>query len=643
MTPKTSHNGRGGGSSTSTAIWVGASLILVVLGTLAMAAAAPVASPPSSAFSSVPSPSAVAATPQEVLALSSSDCSEVYNVTQGGSAPSFTTLPTSANKCPEGAIAIAPGLGNYPAGQVYVLQNGVLFVIPANGSASGIAAVPLPSLAGEYPGLTFDYSGSFGYALLATGGKYGNVVEISPSNVPRNIGAFGATVEGPSVAPSSFQGFAGDLMVASEGHSQVYAMTPPNATGAVAVSTFAEWQDSEAVSFVPSHGCTLGSTGDSYFVADTSANAILAYPSSTFASLAGGASALILGEYKGAGVGVVGSAGGSATSFLPISGTLEGAAYVTCPVGVVQAIDLTSHGFDTQDGSGLNLIGFNPATGQLIGVDPTNAPSEIFVLNGATGAFEGNYSVGLNPSAVTYNPQTNVLFVANEGSSNVSLLNATNYQELGNISTGAGSAPIGLVYNGQNEKLYVASAGTNTTDVFSLVNNFFPNQNQITYLPGAPVALVVDPVDHNVYVVGNDGTTGQVWEFHAFALVDTAVLTGNASSIAVNTTSGLLYVTSPSANELVTLAAGDAFLQPSGNVTIPVPVGVAYDSQDGLVVVVSLNGNVSILAGGQIVATYVIGQDPGPLFYDPVSNLVYAAADVTVGLNDPRIILGGTA
>ena len=543
-------------------VWIGASLLSVALlaGAFGVAGAAPPGgSSAATVFAAVPSPIAVAATPHALLVLSGASCSAVYAVSAGGAVAPFATLVPSANKCTEGAIAISPGLGNFPSGEVYVLENGALYALPAGGSPVPIAASEtIANLSGTYPAQAFDYSGSFGNALLATGGKYGNAYAIGPTGDATFLGAFGTTVEGPSVAPLDFGAFGGDLMVASEGKSPVYAMAPGPSHP---IQVFSQWPDSEAVSFVPGLSCSYATTGDAYFVADYSANEILTLPSATLRAYAG--SALLLGEYKGVGVGIVGASGALAGS-LPIPGTLEGAAYVTCPVGIAQAIDLTSQGFDTINGSDLNVIGFDPASGQLVGADPTGAPSQIFLLDGATGQFDRNVSVGLAPSSVAYNPKSNVLYVANRGSDNLTLLNASSYAELGSVSTAPGAAPVGVAYNAQNTKLYVANAGDWSVEVFSLANNLFPNQNQLIALPGAPAALVADPV------------------------------------------------------------------------------GVAFDSEDGLVAVVGGDGTLSILAGTSIVAAFVLGQDPGPLVYDPVSNLVYAAADVSFSGVDPRIILGGS-
>ncbi len=605
-------------------------MVAVVFLAAPPAAARPAAggSSPASVFASISGPTAVAATPGGLFALTSS-CTSVYAISATGKVTTFATLATSLNKCAGSALAVSPGLGNFPAGEVFVLQAGSLYEIPATGSTTPIAAaLTLSNFTGGYMGLTFDYTGSFGYALIATGGKSGYVDSIDAGNQVQYLGTYGVPVEGLSVAPSSFGTAGGYLMAAQVSKSTVYSMSPGGAVG-----SFARWTNAEVVSFVPKLACSFSTTGDPYFIADTSSNSILAVPGSTFSSVTG--SGLVLGASRGVGVGTM-SSSGSTSSLFTVSGTLGGASYVTCPVGVTQKIDLSSQKLN---GTDLNLIGFDPASRELVGVDPTNAPSEVFLLNGSTGAFVQKVAVGLDPTAVAFDGKQGALIVANSGSSNLSMLNATNYQELGHLSTGTGSAPVGVAFNPQNQKLYVASDGTNSLTVFSLANNLFPNQNQVTQLGGAPVALVVDPYDTNVYVLGNVQGTGTVWEFHAFSQVASLSLASQASSISVNNGTGTLYVTVPGSNELTLVAAGDTL---ASSISISDPVGAVFDPQNGLVFVLQGNGDLSIVQGSSVIDTYLFGSNPGPIVFDPVSNLAYGAADVTVSGVDPRIIIGGS-
>ena len=600
-------------------------------------------------FASVPDPTAVAATPGHLLVLSG--CSAVYSVPAGGGTPSsIATLPHAPNKCPEGAMAISSGLGNYPADEVYVLVGSYLYMFPAGGGSVTYESVP-SNLSGAYAGLTFDYFGAFGYALLATGGHSGSVFSISPTGTPNWLGSVGTYVEGPTVTPSNFgTTVGGTLLMAAEGKSTLYSLAPNGS-----VQTFGSWKNSEAVSVVPGLACTYSTSGDAYFVADSGDNALLGFSLSTLQSLSSVplvGQGLVLSEYKGLGVGLLNPGTGVTTPLVGLSGTLEGAAYVTCPVGIAQT-------FNPSTGNSVltspDLIGFDPASGQLVGADPTGAPNQVFFVYCAVQgcSYNGTANVGNDPTAVAYDPQTDELFIANRGSNNLTILDASNptAPTLGSIPTGA--APDAVVYSPTNNKLYEANYGNENVSVYSEPSNLFSN-NIITLQPaGNPSGMVYDPLDGNTYVVGNADGIGTVWEIHAFAEVGSLSFSAgtpgvpsgsNATGIAVDSSSGQLYVTLSAANTVAIVAPGFTTGPPTLVTTVPVgadPTGIAYDAYRDLVLVTNFeDSTIGILQGHTMVAVIPLGTDADPsiLVYDPVTQLVYVAANYSVP--DPRIILG---
>lgn len=640
--------------------WVVALIACLVLGVILVGGSAPAAASHKggggpSPFAALPGANAVSATPTALLAMSESDCSTVYSISAAGQTSTFATLPGAASHCPEQAIAVSPGLGNFVAGTVYVLQGSNLYEI----SPDGRTVTLLPGLSqlngGSYAGLTFDYAGSFGYGLLAVGSSHGNVVAIDAAGNVQNVGAFGTSVDGPAVAPIGF-GTGGDLggylVAAAGGHSSsVYAMNPTTGVPQPVTS----WNYAEAVSFVPTLSCTFSTTGDAYFVADSSSNGgILAFASSSFTSVVG--DGLVVAETHNGGVGLFDGSPATATasSFLPLSGTFEGSSYVACPVGVSQSINLNTQGSIT---SHPDVLGYNPADSQLIAND-LSAPGSIVVLNGITGAFvadEPLTDASAVPTGVAYNPQANELYVIydvpGQTVGELAVLDATNYAVLDTVPTGP--APVAVAFNVQTEKLYVANSGDDTITLYSISNNNFPNQNQVQVLDGTPVALVVDPIDSNVYAVGNGtGGTGTLWMFHVFQYIGEVQFgsdAGGAGGIAVNTASGQLYVTSPSfaypsSGAVIACSLGPSNTLPACGQLVPdsnEPVGIAYNAFDGRLFVANWgDATLWIIGGGHVIATVMIGSVAGSLVYDPANHLVYVAADVSSNFVDPRIILG---
>ncbi|MCI4317357.1 MAG: LPXTG cell wall anchor domain-containing protein, partial [Thermoplasmata archaeon] len=77
----------------------------------------------------------------------------------------------------------------------------------------------------------------------------------------------------------------------------------------------------------------------------------------------------------------------------------------------------------------------------------------VTVIHGA--AINGSIQVGSEPTSFAYDPQNNTIFVANYGSGNISVINASTDQIAGSFS---GYFPEYLAYDAANNALYVASS-----------------------------------------------------------------------------------------------------------------------------------------------------------------------------------------
>ncbi len=596
--------------------------VLLVLATVALAgnvsgARSGGTAPASTLLGSLASPDAVAASPTGLYALSAKSCSTVYSISATGSVTTYATLPKLA-KCPQQSIAVSPGLGNFAPGWVYVTQGASIYAIPPDNSGAKVSTpwVSIPALSASPTGLSFDYYGDFGYGLLVTGGANGQVFAVDSAAKVFPFAAIGAAVQGPSVAPLGFRSSGGDLLVGDPTSGSVYAVGSSGQTSSVA-----SWKGAVSVAFVPQRACALAGTEFAYFVADTSSNAIRAFPSADFAAYTG--DALVVSGTKHAGIGLLPSAGGTPQTFYSTRDTLGGSAYVTCPIGVASTVPVASTVYP-------NLIGFDAAGGQLIGSDANS--TNLLVLDGTTGQIVGTQPGGRSPFALTLNPKKQVVFITNTGSNNVSLLNASTAQPEGSL-TGL-VAPTGIAYDAHNQKLYVANSGDGTVEVFSQVSNQFTSGS--ISVGGEPLSVAFDPLDLNVYVANGAGYVTVISP--TFNHTQVIPLAAGAYGIAVNTTSGIVYATEPSANDVAVIQNGTVV----ANIAVGLgPTGVAFDSLNGLVFVANGGaGSLSVIQGSTVIDTVVIGGSPGPLVFDPISGLVYVTADVTTFGLDPRIILG---
>ena len=76
----------------------------------------------------------------------------------------------------------------------------------------------------------------------------------------------------------------------------------------------------------------------------------------------------------------------------------------------------------------------------------------------------GNVAAGTTPVAVAVNPLTNKIYVANQGSANVTVIDGTNNST---TTVATGSTPIAVAVNPVTNKIYVANSGSGNVTVAS--------------------------------------------------------------------------------------------------------------------------------------------------------------------------------
>jgi hypothetical protein len=288
-------------------------------------------------FATIPSPIGVLATPSQLL-VTTPYCGsqhQVDSVDSSGNVTLFATLPPVASgNCSEDYLAVSPGLGNFPPGDIYVTQGPQIYQISPDGSQIQLFTTIPTMAANGHDGITFDSTGSFGYDMIVTS-RTGYVYKVDSAGNATEIGRLSSMIEGPAVAPESFGAYGGDVLLAGEGRSEVWAMTPQGS-----VQSVAPFHNAEHVNVVPSTLCTFGSTRAAYVVADYADNGIVLYDQSMLAGLGG--DALVTSEDRG-GIDVLSPTGSGVTQSVFEAGEYnpEGSSVVNCPEpGVRQAVSL---------------------------------------------------------------------------------------------------------------------------------------------------------------------------------------------------------------------------------------------------------------------------------------------------------------
>src|SRR5260370_3514295 len=107
-------------------------------------------------------------------------------------------------------------------------------------------------------------------------------------------------------------------------------------------------------------------------------------------------------------------------------------------------------------------------------------------------------SVGKTPDAVAINPVTNRIYIANQGSNNVTVIDGASNTA---ITVSVGSRPIAVAVNPATNKVYVANQNSNNVTVIDAANN---NATTTVNAGSSPSAVAVNPLTNKIYVADSE-------------------------------------------------------------------------------------------------------------------------------------------
>ena len=143
-------------------------------------------------------------------------------------------------------------------------------------------------------------------------------------------------------------------------------------------------------------------------------------------------------------------------------------------------------------------------------------------------------AVGTDPLAVAVNPVTNKIYVANQGSDNVTVIDGTDNST---TTVAAGAHPLAVAVNPVTNKIYIPNRATANVTVIDGMDN-----STTTVAAGAySRAVAVNPVTNKIYVA-NDGSSN-VTVIDGMDHSTTTVATGaEPRAVGVNPVANRVYV-----------------------------------------------------------------------------------------------------
>ena len=304
-----------------------------------------------------------------------------------------------------------------------------------------------------------------------------------------------------------------------------------------------------------------------------------------------------------------------------------------------------SNSFLTRQGSvsvidGAPYIGGQPDTGKVVATIP----------------------VGRNPWSIGVDPDNDRVYVSNQGSNSVSVIDGHTNKVVATI--GVGLRPIGVGVLAATGTVYVANSGTGKSPgTMSVISTLTDKVEKSVAVGYSPFDIGVNAISHTVYV-GNGGGSGPSTGYAGTVSVirgtnvdATVNVVGSPSGIGVDSLTNNVYVANSDeeeGNSDVAVINGASRLVTQIPLQAANPQGVAVDQATHAVFVANSYqsgsvGSLSVINGATDaeIASVTIGGNPWGVAVNPTTDRVYLANDTkpgTVSMVDFKgyPIVGGT-
>jgi YVTN family beta-propeller protein len=267
--------------------------------------------------------------------------------------------------------------------------------------------------------------------------------------------------------------------------------------------------------------------------------------------------------------------------------------------------------------------------------------STVSVVNLSINAVVATIGVGTNPFNMAYCPTSGSIYVANLTSNNVSVINPSINAVVATI--GVEVNPLGVTYCPSNDRIYASNFGSNSVSVIN------PSTNAVvaTIVVGSsPVAAAYSPTADRLYVSNYSGDNISVINPSTNAVVATIGVGSNPFGSCNCTSTDRIYVSNLSSNTV-------SVINPSTNAvvgTIAVgsgPLACAYSPiADRVYVANNGSNNVSVInpSTNTVISTIVVGTAPRDIAFSSATSKFYVtnSGSHTVTVIDPAVADFGT-
>jgi YVTN family beta-propeller protein len=263
-------------------------------------------------------------------------------------------------------------------------------------------------------------------------------------------------------------------------------------------------------------------------------------------------------------------------------------------------------------------VAVNPSTNKIYVANELS--NTISIIDGSTDKVDATIKVGVSPYGIGVNPLNNRIYISNRDSGTVSVIDGSTNNLIANVS--AGKRPVGVAVNPSTSLIYVTNIESNTVSIIDGITNNFSGTIKVGKIP---YGVAVNPLNNKIYVTNIGDNTVSV--IHDNKLVRTIKVIGGIApaGIAINTSTNRTYVTDYLSGSLFII---DALTDKVIN-SIKVgknPAGLQVNPVNNKIYVTNIGDNtVSVIDGkkNQIINTIAVNPILRPYFKDndPLKNM----------------------
>jgi YVTN family beta-propeller protein len=162
----------------------------------------------------------------------------------------------------------------------------------------------------------------------------------------------------------------------------------------------------------------------------------------------------------------------------------------------------------------------------------------VSVINGVTERVADTITVGSFPYGVAVNPFNDRIYVTNRGSNTVTVIDSPTNTKLSDISVG--NSPVGIAVNPSSNWIYVTNINSGTVSVIDGITNKVTDTISVGK---APYGVAINPITNKVYVSNIQSSTVSVIDGKTNKVSATITVGKSPVGVSANPVTNKIYVT----------------------------------------------------------------------------------------------------